>query len=105
MIPGGFGQGRNSGEGGATGGRRDEMTGASLAESGARVGGAIVGGTRRGGMTGAREGRAIRAVSRFSPPFWPPSFGAARGGRAMRTVSFFGSAMAHHCCVTKIAEN
>jgi hypothetical protein len=95
-TPGGFGKGCKRGEeagetGGVTGGRRGKMVGPALVGSDAGSG-AILGGSRRIGVTGVREGNTIRAVSRFA------MLGAAaacsgRGGSAMRTVSFFGSAM------------
>jgi hypothetical protein len=97
VPPGGFGNGCKSAEvageaGGVISGRRGERPGASVVdpEEGRDV---IFGGNRRIGATGVREGKTIRAVSRFA------MLGAAaacsgRGGSAMRTVSFFGSAMA-----------
>jgi hypothetical protein len=70
------------------------MRGASVADSVSWEAGDVVifGGNRRIGVTGVRDGRTIRAVSRFA------TVGAlaacsGRGGSAMRTVSFFGSAM------------
>ena len=92
-APGGFGNGCRSGEeaGGVTGGRRGKTFGASVADSeaGSEV---VVGGGRRIGVMGVREGRTMRAVSRFSMLGAEPAC-AGRGGSAMRTVSFFGSAM------------
>jgi hypothetical protein len=67
-------------------------------------GGFIVGGDRRGGMAGVREGRTILAVSRFAPPFCGSCFVSGLGGSAIRTVSFFGSAMTGHVAPRKIAE-
>ena len=95
-IPGGFGNGCNIGDeageaGGVTGGRRGKTLGASAADS-AEGSGVIVGGNRRIGVTGVREGRTIRAVSRFAT-LGAEEACSGRGGSAMRTVSFFGSAM------------
>jgi hypothetical protein len=94
-IPGGFGNGCNMDEegeaGDATGGRRGTTLGASAADS-AGGSGVIVGGNRRIGVTGVREGKTIRAVSRFAT-LGAEEACSGRGGRAMRTVSFFGSAM------------
>jgi len=95
----GFGKGCNMGDGGDgcvdwTGGRRNEVKGVSAA--GSRLtgdGGVNAVGGRLGGRTGVREGRTIRAVSRLGSPFCGSSVGSGRGGSAMRTVSFFGSAI------------
>jgi hypothetical protein len=77
-----------------TGGRRNDVRGVSAAVSTLTGDGGVnaVGG-RLGGRTGVREGRTIRAVSRLGSPFCGSSFGSGRGGKAMRTVSFFGSAI------------
>jgi hypothetical protein len=95
-APGGFGKGCRSGDeaggvGGVTGGRRGKTFGASVAVSEAGSG-VVVGGGRRIGVMGVREGRTMRAVSRFSMLGAEPACDG-RGGSAMRTVSFFGSAM------------
>jgi hypothetical protein len=95
-APGGFGRGCKSGEetgetGGVIGGRRGGTTGASVVDS-EEGSGVIVGGSRRMGVTGVRDGSTIRAVSRFSMPGAEAAC-SGRGGSAMRTVSFFGSAM------------
>ena len=102
--PGGFGSGCKSDDeagalDGVTRGRRGEKAGASAVDPDEEAG-AILGGNRRIGVTGVREGRTIRAVSRLA------MFGAAaacsgRGGSAMRTVSFFGSAMSNQRASTK----
>ena len=105
--PGGFGNGCRSGDeaagdaGGVTGGRRGKILGASVADSGAAGGGVTVGG-RRIGVVGVREGRTMRAVSRFSRLGAEPAW-AGRGGSAMRTVSFFGSAMRASRKIAQIA--
>ena len=92
-IPGGFGNGCNSGEAaGVSGGRRGKTLGASAVDS-EEGSGVIVGGNRRIVVTGVREGRTIRAVSRFAM-LGAEAACSGRGGSAMRTVSFFGSAMA-----------
>ena len=105
VAPAGFGRGCRTGEaatfGGNTGGRCDEMMGTVLTGDG----GVIVGGDRRGGMAGVRDGRGIRAVSCFAPSFWRPGVVSGLWGSAMRTVSFFGSAMTDHVAPRKIAEN
>jgi hypothetical protein len=106
-IPGGFGNGCNSGDeagesGGVKGGRRGKMLGASAAGS-AEGSGVIVGGNRRIGATGVREGRTIRAVSRFAI-LGAEATCSGRGGSAMRTVSFFGSAMGDQLANKKIAQ-
>jgi hypothetical protein len=95
--PGGFGNGCKSGEveaGGVTGGRLGKMRGASIVAgsvSGVEGSALILGGKRRIGVTGVREGKTIRAVSLATLGAEPACSG--RGGSAMRTVSFFGSAM------------
>ena len=91
--PGGFGNGCRSGEvfaGVIAGGRRAKIVGVSGAASAAGMG-VIVGG-RRIGVIGVRVGRTMRAVSRFSALGTEPAC-SGRGGSAIRTVSFFGSAM------------
>lgn len=93
--PGGFGNGCNKGdesfeEGEITGGRRSGKAEGSATCS-LFATGAIFGGNR-GPLTGARDGRTIRAVSRLASPDAAEAC-SGRGGRAMRTVSFFGSAM------------
>lgn len=55
--------------------------------------GFIVGGVRRGGTAGARDGRTIPAGSGLAAPFCGPGSVSSSGGSAVRTVSFFGSAM------------
>jgi hypothetical protein len=91
-TPGGFGSGWSIGElpDEITGGRRGRTTGGSgfAPDDG---NGVIFGGNRRIGVAGVREGRTMRAVSRFASLAWAAFSG--RGGSAMRTVSFFGSAM------------
>jgi hypothetical protein len=91
-TPGGLGSGWSIGEllGEIIGGRRGRTGGGSgLAPD--EGNGVIFGGGRRIGVTGVREGRTMRAVSRFTSFAWEAFSG--RGGSAMRTVSFFGSAM------------
>jgi hypothetical protein len=107
--PTGFGNGCESGDvagcGGKTGGRCDELTEDSAAGStlmGERD--LIVGGDRRSGIAGVLEGKTILAVSRSAPPFCGPCWVSGLGGSAMRTVSFFGSAMTGHVAPRKIAE-
>ena len=94
-TPGGLGNGCKRGEeaaeiGGVTGGRRGRMVGAPVASEGGS--GVILGGRRWTGVTGVREGKTIRAVSRFAM-LEPEPACSVGAGRAMRTVSFFGSAM------------
>jgi hypothetical protein len=106
-MPGGFGNGCKSGDeadaaGVTMGGRRGKMVGASVVDS-VEGSGVILGGNRRMGVTGVRDGRTMRAVSRFA------MLGAevacsGRGGSAMRTVSFFGSAMSSRRAAKKIAQ-
>jgi hypothetical protein len=60
----------------------------------------IFGGDRRIGVAGARVGRTIRAVSRFAISGAEPPF-SGRGGSAILTVSFFGSAMNDQRAVRK----
>jgi hypothetical protein len=99
----GFKSGEAAGEaGGAIGGRRRETVGGSAGESDDGVG-AIFGGKRRNGATGVRDGRTIRAVSRW-PPFEGDGDWSGRGGSAIRTVSFFGSAMSGHLAASKVAQ-
>ena len=95
-MPGGFGNGWRRGEEagetmGVTGGRRGKTFGGSAVDS-EKGSGVILGGNRRIGVAGVREGRTIRAVSRFATLGTEPAC-SGRGGSAMRTVSFFGSAM------------
>jgi hypothetical protein len=105
-APAGFGRGWRIGEvatfGGNTGGRCDEMTGLLVLTG---DGGVIVGGDRRGGTAGVRDGRGIRAISCLAPSFWRPGVVSGLWGSALRTVSFFGSAMTGHVAPRKIAEN
>jgi hypothetical protein len=106
-VPGGFGKGCKSGEeageaAAVTGGRRGKMFGASGVDS-EEGSGVIFGGNRRIGVTGVREGRTIRAVSRFSM-LGADAACSGRGGSAMRTVSFFGSAMSDQRAINKIAQ-
>lgn len=93
--PGGFGNGCKSGDeseaGRVIGGRRGKMSGASVVDP-EEGRGVIFGGNRRIGVTGVREGRTIRAVSRFAM-LGAEAACSGPGGSAMRTVSFFGSAM------------
>ena len=102
-APGGFGKGCKSAEeagdtGGVTGGRRGKMVGASAVGSDGGKG-VIVGGNRRMGATGVRDGRTMRAVSRFAM-LGAEAACSGRGGSAMRTVSFFGSAMCNQRAIT-----
>ena len=106
-APGGFGKGCKRGEeageaGGVTGGRRGRMVGVSVVDS-EEGSGVIVGGNRRIGVTGVRDGRTMRAVSRFTM-FGAEAACSGRGGSAMRTVSFFGSAMSNQRCNYKFAQ-
>src|SRR6476659_2583973 len=90
--PGGLGSGWSIGEllGEIIGGRRGRTDGGSgLAPD--EGNGVIFGGGRRIGVTGVREGRTMRAVSRFTSFAWEALSG--RGGSAIRTDSFLGSAM------------
>ncbi|HEY2615125.1 MAG TPA: hypothetical protein VGI42_05410 [Chthoniobacterales bacterium] len=98
--PAGFGKGVSRGEAatseariGGIGGLGNEVGGETLAESSGEDGGWIVGGNRRTGaaLTGVRDGRTIRAVSRFTVADSGDTSGL--GGNAMRTVSFLGSAI------------
>ena len=106
LAPAGLGRGFRTGEaatfGGNTGGRCDEMMGVPVLMG---VDGVIVGGDRRDGMAGVRDGRRIGAVSCLASSFWKPGVVAGLWGSAMRTVSFFGSAMTDHVAPRKIAEN
>src|SRR2546423_4521424 len=86
----------------AEGGRRGKIVGLSAAASEAGDG-VIFGGNRRIGVTGVRVGRTIRAVSRFSMVGAEPAC-SGRGGSAIRTVSFFGSAMDDQRALKKIAQ-
>src|SRR5438067_7714454 len=90
--PGGFGSGWRSGEvlaAAIVGGRR-KIAGWSAVASEAASG--VIFGGRRIAATGVRVGRTMRAVSRFSMPGAEPPCSGLRGS-AIRTVSFFGSAM------------
>jgi hypothetical protein len=92
-TPGGFGSGVSSGEalvGVIVGGRRGKIVGVSADVSAAGIG--VIFGGRRTGVIGVRVGRTMRAVSRFSALGTEPAC-SGRGGSAIRTVSFFGSAM------------
>jgi hypothetical protein len=66
---------------------------------------AIVGGDRRDGTADVRDGRGIRAISCFAPSFWRTGVVSGLWGSAMRTVSFFGSAMTNHVAPRKMAKN
>lgn len=104
-IPGGFGSGCRSGDtdaGGVAGGRRGKMRGASVDGPGSceEGSGVILGGNRRIGVTGVRDGSTMRAVSRFAAPGGEPAC-SGRGGSAMRTVSFFGSAISESQAISK----
>ena len=106
-APGVFGKGCKSGEeageaGVTTGGRRGKMVGPSAlgSEDGSGV---IFGGNRPMGVTGVREGSTMRAVSHFAM-LGPEAACSGRGASAMRTVSFFGSAMSDRRAVKKIAQ-
>jgi hypothetical protein len=106
-TPGGLGNGCKSGEeagetGGVTGGRRGKTFGTPVIDS-EEGSGAILGGNRRIGVTGVREGKTIRAVSCFATLGIEPAC-SGRGGSAMRTVSFFGSAMSDQRAIKKIAQ-
>ncbi len=94
--PAGFGNGCNSGDeegeaSGGTGGRCGKTLGAAAVDS-EEGSGVIFGGNRRIGMTGIRVGKTIRAVSCFAA-FGSAAACSGRMGSAMRTASFFGSAM------------
>lgn len=104
-IPGGFGNGWRSGDApdnAAMTGRRGTTTGASGGASAAGAG-IIFGGNRGIGVAGPRLGRTMRAVSRFATPGADPAC-SGRGGSAIRTVSFFGSAMGDQTVLGKIAQ-
>ena len=90
--PGGFGRGWRSGDGsdGVIVGGRRKIVGASAA--GSAVGNGVIVGGRRIGVTGVRVGKTMRVVSALGIPGAVPA-GSGRGGSAIRTVSFFGSAM------------
>ena len=105
-IAGGFGNGCNRGDdageaAGVIGGRRGKTFGAWAVDS-EEGGGVIFGGNRRMGITGVREGRTMRAVSRFAT-LGADAACSGRGGSAMRTVSFFGSAMGGRRAIKKVA--
>jgi hypothetical protein len=103
-MPGGFGKGWSIGDvPGVTRGCRREITDGASGAGPAEGNGVIVGGNRRIGVTGVREGRTIRAVSRFGSFDEEPA-ASSRGGSAIRTVSFFGSAMSEQCAHQKIAQ-
>ena len=106
VAPAGFDGGCRTGEAvtfdGNTGGRCDETTGIPALTG---DGWMIDGGDRRVGMTGVRDGRGIRAKSCFATSFWRPGVISDPWGSALRTVSFFGSAMTDHVAPRKIAEN
>jgi hypothetical protein len=78
------------------------MVGAPVGDS-EEGSGVIFGGKRLIGVTGVREGKTIRAVSRFAM-LGPEPACSGRGGSAMRTVSFFGSAMSDQRATNKIAQ-
>jgi hypothetical protein len=106
-IPGGLGDGCKSGEeagetGSVTGGRRGKTVGPPVVDSEAGSG-AILGGNRRIEATGIREGKTMRAVSRFAT-VGGESACSGRVGSAMRTVSFFGSAMGEQRAGSKMAQ-
>ena len=86
-MPAGFGRGCRIGDAATLGGT------------------AIVGGDRCGGMVDVRDDRGIRAISCFAPSFWRPGVVSGLGGSAMRTGSFFGSAMTDHVATRKMAKN
>jgi hypothetical protein len=105
--PAGFGRGCKRGEeveidGGERGGRRNEITGGSGVEAAAEGEEVNVGGLRRTGAGGVREGRTIRVVSRFGA-FCEADAWSAFGGSAIRTVSFLGSAISSAYCTVKVA--
>src|ERR1700719_1147459 len=55
------------------------------------------------GVTGVRDGSTMRAVSRFTM-LGAEAACSGRGGSAIRTVSFFGSAMCDQRAIKKIAQ-
>src|SRR6266404_5666690 len=81
---------------------RGKTVGASVVASDAGQG-AIWGGNRRMGATGVRVGSTMRAVSRFMM-LGATAVCSGRGGSAIRTVSFFGSAMSERRAIQKIAQ-
>ena len=97
-VIGGGGLGTNAGGGGTglladgvgIGGRA--MGGGGTERAGAfGIGGrAIFGGSGAAPLAGERTGKLIRALSRI-PLSSPMVFGGVRGGKVIRTVSFFGS--------------
>lgn len=94
--PGGFGKGCKRGEttadlGERTGGRRGEIVTGTAAESEAGDG-VILGGTRRTGAAGVREGRTILTASSLTA-LADGGVLSGRDGRAIRTDSLFGSVM------------
>jgi hypothetical protein len=66
---------------------------------------AIVGGGRCGRMAGDRAGRGIRAISYLALSSLRPGVTSGVWGGALRTVSFFGSAMPDRVAPRKLAEN
>jgi len=90
--------------GGCTGGRRETMGDSDAGSLPTGDGGLMIGGERLGGMAGVLEGSTIRAVSRLASPFCGSSVVSGLGGSAMRTVSFFGSAITDQVAPRKIAE-
>jgi hypothetical protein len=56
-------------------------------------------------MPGVREGRGILAISTLALSCGRPGVVSGLWGRALGTVSFFGSAMTNHVAPGKISEN
>src|SRR4051794_30469280 len=104
---GGFGSGFNNGDetgtDGVISGGRCTVGNGPLVDSGAGSDMILDGGRRIGVTGGVRDGSTIRAVSRFSADGTAPAC-SGRGGNAMRTVSFFGSAMTIGSALRKIAQ-
>ena len=97
-TPGGFGRGGENAE--ADGGGGNNPADDSSVDDGGKGGG-----ERRGGIAGCtREGKRMRAVSRFALASGSAT-ASGRCGNAIRTVSFFGSAITNHGGLRKIAEN
>ena len=71
--------------------------GCRIGEATTLVGTGIIGGGRRGRMVGVRAGRGIWAISRFAPSSRSPGVLSDIPGRALRTGSFCGSAIAGAC--------
>ena len=71
------------------------MVGDSVVESEAGRGVILGGNGRSGAAGGVREGRTILAVSRLAASEGDDAL-SGLGGSAIRTVSFFGSAMSSH---------